>query len=385
MSPSHVTRYGGLFRQQRDVTEIPSSQMRKIIPLLVAVVILTTLSIFQRDLLIDIFSRLQLIHPLEIVPLLLAGTTMIIARGFFLTACSPGITLGRAITADQSALSAGYGIALGGGAVGTAIRIHMFSRFNLHKQTIAASIVATAVVPSFTTWALPIVVLSPKAIGGGLEGFEVLVCIVGLLLITVSGLFWWVALSRPTLFSVVGRIGHRLQQALNRFVPRRYWRTRTFIERADPRFFTDELRMSLRTLIKQRRFIILGSSLSTLGAGFVCLLTAAHVFGAQGLTVYEALVAFSLIRVLIALSPIPGAAGIAELGLIALLERAGVSTLDATGTTLLYRFLTWFTPIVVGTVLWWRYSRLRQETSHGPLYNDNPQLEDGGGSLSLHG
>jgi putative heme transporter len=358
--------------------------MRKIVPLLVAVVIVTTLSIFQRDLLIDIFSRLQQIHPLEAFPLFLAATLMIVARGFFLAACSPGIPLRTAITADQSALSAGYGIALGGGAVGTALRIHMFSRMNLHKQIIAASIVATAVVPSFTTWSLPIVVLLPKAIGGGLEGFQVLVCVVGILLITVSALFWWVALSRPILFSVVGRIGHRLQQSLNRFVPRRYWRTRAFIERADPRFFTDELRISLRTLIKRRRFMILASSLSTLGAGFFCLLIASHVFGAKGLTVYEALVAFSLIRVLIALSPIPGAAGIAELGLIALLERAGVSTLDATGTTLLYRFLTWFIPIVVGTVLWWRYSRLRQETSHGPLHNNDSELEDGGGSLSVH-
>lgn len=359
--------------------------MRKIVPLLVAVVIMATLSVFQRDLLIDIFSRLQQLHPLEVFPLLLAAATMIVARGFFLTACSPGIPLRKAITADQSALSAGYGIALGGGAVGTALRVHMFTRMNLHKQTIAASIVATAVVPSFTTWALPIVVLLPKIFEGGFEGFEVLVCGAGVLLITVSGLFWWAALSRPTLFSIVGRIAHRLQQLLNRFIPKRYWRTRTFIERADPKFFTDELRLSLRTLIQQRRFLILGSSLSTLGAGFFCLLTAAHVFGAQGLTVYEALVAFSLIRVLIALSPIPGAAGIAELGLIALLERAGVSTLDATGTTLLYRFLTWFTPIVVGTVLWWRYSRQRQETSYGPLHNDNPQLEDSRRGLPLHG
>jgi uncharacterized membrane protein YbhN (UPF0104 family) len=125
--------------------------------------------------------------------------------------------------------------------------------------------------------------------------------------------------------------------------------------------------------------------MSTLLAGFTCLAVSAHVFGAQGLTIYEALIAFSLVRVLIALSPIPGAAGIAELGLIALLERAGVSLLDATGTTLLYRFLTWFVPIVVGTSLWWRYSHKRQETSHGPVHNNNQQLEDTRGSIPLHG
>jgi putative heme transporter len=61
--------------------------------------------------------------------------------------------------------------------------------------------------------------------------------------------------------------------------------------------------------------------------------------------------------VVIALSPIPGAVGLAELGLIALLEQAGVSLIDATGTTLLYRFLTWFLPMIVGSLLWWQYSR----------------------------
>ncbi len=78
-----------------------------------------------------------------------------------------------------------------------------------------------------------------------------------------------------------------------------------------------------------------------------------------GLTFREAIVVFSLIRVVIALSPIPGGAGLAEVGLIVLLERVGVSTIDATGMTLLYRFITWFVPIVVGSGTWWWYSHAR--------------------------
>jgi hypothetical protein len=74
-----------------------------------------------------------------------------------------------------------------------------------------------------------------------------------------------------------------------------------------------------------------------------------------------------------------------ELGLIALLESAGLSTLDATGTTILYRFLTWFLPIVVGTVLWWRYSHTRQEKNHGSLRDDNSQFKDPSGGVRLHG
>jgi uncharacterized membrane protein YbhN (UPF0104 family) len=103
--------------------------------------------------------------------------------------------------------------------------------------------------------------------------------------------------------------------------------------------------------------VIFVTSVGTLAAGFICLWTSAVVFEVQGLTLWEALVAFSLVRVVLALSPIPGGTGLAELGLIALLERAGVSTIDATGTTLLYRSLTWFSPIIVGSSMWWRYSR----------------------------
>lgn len=359
--------------------------MRRFLPSLLAVAIVATLSVFQRELLLDIFQRLQGIHPLEIVPLALAGMGMIVTRGFFLRSCSPGISLRQSITADQSALAAGYGIALGGGAVGTGLRIHMFTRWNMSSQVIAASIVATAVVPSFTTWGLPIIVLAPKALTTSLDNVQLLAVGFGIFIIAISIVFWWFALMRPSLFTVVGRIGLRLQRLFLRRVPVRFWRSRKVVEKAQPDYFTNELRLSLRTLLRTRGHLILLSSMSTLLAGFTCLAVSAHVFGAQGLTMYEALIAFSLVRVLIALSPIPGAAGIAELGLIALLERAGVSLLDATGTTLLYRFLTWFVPIVVGTSLWWRYSHKRQETSHGQVHNNNQQLEDTRGSIPLHG
>lgn len=89
------------------------------------------------------------------------------------------------------------------------------------------------------------------------------------------------------------------------------------------------------------------------------LSTAIALCDVEGLTFREALVVFSLVRVVIALSPIPGGTGLAEVGLVVLLERAGVSTIDATGMTLLYRFLTWFMPIVVGSATWWRYNKTR--------------------------
>jgi len=359
--------------------------MRRLIPTAIALVIAVVFSVLQRDVLADIFSRLATIHPLGFLPLAAAALTMMLARAAFLRACSPGISMKNAITADQSALAAGYGIALGGGAVGTGLRIHMFTRWGLSPQPIGASIVATAVAPSFSTWGLPIVALLPLVLAGDADSIEQLVFGVAIFLVAISIVFWYFALKYEFLFTLTGKIGCALQSIVVRRIPRRFSKTRETIAQANPRFFSEELRISLVSLLERRGAQIFGTSLLTLAAAFVCLWTSATLFGAENLSSYEILVAFSLVRVLIAVSPIPGAAGIAELGLIALLERSGVSLIDATGTTLLYRFITWFMPIVVGTALWWRYSHSPKESFHGQIHHDGSQHENSGRSIPLHG
>jgi len=359
--------------------------MRRLLPTVIALVIAVIFSVYQRDVLGDIFSRLTHIHPLGFLPLAAAALAMILARATFLRACSPGVSLRNAITADQSALAAGYGIALGGGAVGTGLRIHMFSRWGLSSQSIGASIVATAVVPSFTTWGLPIVTLFPLVVSGEADNIESIVFATAISLVVVSIIFWACALRSEFLFTLTGRIGSSLQRVAVRRLPHRLHKIRQAVTRANPRFFSSELRKSLIDLLRRRGLHIFGASALTLTAAFFCLWTSATLFGAENLSIYEMLVAFSLVRVLIAVSPIPGAAGIAELGLIALLERSGVSTLDATGTTLLYRFVTWFMPIVVGTVLWWRYTHSPKESHNGQIHHHDSQHEDSRGGLPLHG
>ena len=337
--------------------QIPFLFMRKVIGGLFILAIVVSLAVVQRSVLLDIWRRLIDLPLVSLFPLALAATIMIVARGAFLAACSPGINLRQAISADQTALAAGYGIALGGGLVGTGTRIHMFTRWGIPQSTIATSIVATAVVPAFSTWGLPVVVLVFPVLLGTATSTELLVVIAGVLIIGFSGVFWWLALRSPFLFSLLGRFGSWLRLLLAGKVSPRFARTQALIERSQPTAFFHEMRTDLIQLLRLRWGTIFSASLGTLAAGFCCMWTASVVFEVSGLTFSEALVAFSLVRVVIALSPIPGGAGIAELGLIALLEQAGVSVIDATGTTLLYRFLTWFLPMIVGSLLWWQYSR----------------------------
>jgi uncharacterized protein (TIRG00374 family) len=331
--------------------------MRKAMGCLLILAIVISLAVVQRAVLFDIWQRLIDLPLISFFPLAVAAVVMIGARGAFLAACSPGIKLRQAVTADQTALAAGYGIALGGGLVGTGTRIHMFTRWGIPHATTATSIVATAVVPSFSTWGFPVAVLAVPVLAGTATSTEFLAVAAGVLIIVFSGAFWWAALRSPFLFSLLGRFASWARLLLTRKVPPRFARTRAIIERSQPVEFFEEMRTGLTELLRRRWGVIFVASLGTLAAGFCCMWTASVVFEVSGLTFSEALVAFSLVRVVIALSPIPGGAGLAELGLIALLEQAGVSMIDATGTTLLYRFLTWFLPMIVGSLLWWQYSR----------------------------
>ena len=333
--------------------------MRKAFAPILIIAILGTLGIFQREVLGDIWARLIGLPRISLVPLACAALAMVCARGFFLLACSPGISLRQAIMTDQAALAAGYGIVLGGGAVGTGMRIHMFTTWKIAHLTIASSIIATAVVPSFTTWGLPSLLLIGSVLGGTAAREQTLAVAVGIPLIAVSIVFWWLALRSSTMFSAVGRFTGSVRSYLLRKVPARFPKVRGAVERTQPLAFSIEMRDDLVKLLRTRWALIFTASASTLAAGFTCMWTSSVVFNVEGLTFREALVAFSLVRVAIALSPIPGGTGLAEVGLIVLLERAGVSTVDATGMTLLYRSLTWFLPIVVGSATWWRYNHTR--------------------------
>jgi uncharacterized membrane protein YbhN (UPF0104 family) len=338
--------------------------MRKVFGPVLILAIIGSLAFVQRTVLVDIWDRLFALPRISLLPLLVAAIVMIIARGAFLAACSPGVTLRQAVMTDQSALAAGYGIVLGGGLVGTGMRIHMFTRWGIAHISIASSIIATAVVPSFSTWGLPVVLLTIPVIRGTATSPQALAVLVGVPIIAFSLVFWWMALRSAKLFLLVGRFSARLRTFLLRKISLRFIRIRAMVERTQPIAFSAEMRVGLIELLRKRWTIIFAASVGTLAAGFACLWTSAAVFEVQGLSLWEALVAFSLVRVVIALSPIPGGTGLAELGLIALLEKAGVSTLDATGATLLYRSLTWFAPIVVGSLMWWRYSRNEQGFSN---------------------
>jgi uncharacterized membrane protein YbhN (UPF0104 family) len=93
----------------------------------------------------------------------------------------------------------------------------------------------------------------------------------------------------------------------------------------------------------------------------VVLLVAVRVVGVEGVGWADTLVAFSLVRVAASVAPLPGGAGVTEVGLVTML--GGASRPDVVAAVMAYRACTFLLPIATGTlcVVAWRWRSRRRE------------------------
>ncbi len=321
--------------------------------MLLAVVLI----IFNKDVLRDTFNSFQEIPLIYLGSLIVIATTLIFARGALVAATIPQLSIRRAALADQAALSAAYGIAFGGGAVGVAAKVTMFQRWSVPSAAIGASLVATAVIPTFTTWGPTVVIHLPMLVLGDASRIEALVVIIGILTIGFNILFWAGVLYLNGPIHKIASISQWTQRFLVRVIPVRLKRTHKAIHTFDIKIFVHSTKDDLRTLISERFLLILFAAFTVTSLSLAAFFVSLHAVSIENVSVIEALSAFALVRVIIALSPLPGGIGLAEISLVALLTNAGASEVEAIGATLLYRAVVWLTPIIVGGVGWWLWSR----------------------------
>ena len=91
--------------------------------------------------------------------------------------------------------------------------------------------------------------------------------------------------------------------------------------------------------------------------------------GPDEISTWQVLIAYGLVRLVAALTPIPGGIGVIELGLAVLLVRFGGDEAVVLAAVLTYRALTFALPIVTGgfCLLAWRFEHRGE---------DNGQLGD---------
>jgi len=348
--------------------------VRQLYSSLLLVGLAAALGFFNRDTLSDTVTAARDVSPAYLVALVGIAFVLVMARGALVAATVPGVTISRAALADQVALSAAYGIAVGGGPVGVAAKITMFRHWNVTQPAIGASLVATAVIPTFTTWGPAVAVHAPMLVQGDASRIETLAVCVGVATIVFNIVFWAGVLYLNGPIHYIASLSQWVQRLAGRLTPKRWSRATRAVHAFDTQTFVHSTRGDLRVLVRTRITHMLGGATSVMTISLCAFLMSLRAFDVQDVSLIEALSAFALVRVVVALSPLPGGVGLAEISLVALLTNAGADDATALGATLLYRCVVWLTPLVVGGIGWWWWSRQHLWSTNSPSQEDTAEL-----------
>lgn len=344
---------------------IPPSTLRRALPSLGLIAVLGVVTVVHGDVIAETVRRSGDIPLFTLVGLLVAAVCLAASRGFLLSVVTPGISVRQGVAADQSALAAAYAVAFGGGALGVAAKVTMFRSWAVSLDATAVSLVATAVLPTLSTWTPAVFVHLPMVANGSAAQAETLAVIVGIGTLVFNVGFWGLVLYTRAPARTIARIFERSQGFALRKVPSRFHRLHESIEQADPHRFTGSVKDGLRELLRMRSLHMALGTVLVPCVSFTSLLLALRAYDVTEVSVIEALSAFALVRVIVSLSPLPGGVGLAELGLVSLLTDAGAGEIGATGATILYRAVTWLCPMIIGAVSWWLWKRSQTATTKG--------------------
>jgi uncharacterized membrane protein YbhN (UPF0104 family) len=325
------------------------------------VVALAAVGLANGSVLRETAARLADLSALDLVALGACLALWVGVRAAALAAATPGITLGQAVLADQTALGAANGVVVGGGAVGAAAKATMLRSWGVAPAGVAASLAATGFLPAFVTWGLAAAVHLPMVVAGTASWAATLAGCAGAALVGVALVVAVVALVHPAPARLAGRLVGGTLRRFARRLPARFQRTKAAVARFDAVALADDARHDVAGLLRRRWPVLALANIAAVAATFVTLVVALRVVDVDGVGAIEALSVLSLVRVLLAISPVPGGIGVAEVGLVATLVAAGADRPAAMGAAVLFRAVTWLVPLLTGVASWglWRRARVR--------------------------
>lgn len=286
--------------------------------------------------------------------LLLMAITVatVVSAGWAVAAVHPGLGVKRSITVHQATIAASNSV-VASGPVSLALRVSMLRSWQQSDRAIAVSVVTSNVVSSFRLWTVTLVVAVIGVSGTAAEIVDrwvfTIVAIVSAAVLLVSGLWWWFVVRHP---HVAHWCGTRVQRVLTRL--RRRWQR---LPEVDVQAAVDAFRHDVTALVRQRGHRIVTSSTLEMVIMLVTPVLVARAVGITGsvASTAEIVLAFGMVRLASALSPLPGGIGVSEIGTTMLLGRFGVPEPAVLATVVTYRGITFFVPLVVGGIClgWW--------------------------------
>ena len=288
---------------------------------------------------------------------------------------TPGVSLGRMLLASESYAGASHSFT-GGAGVGTALRVAMYRSWGVDGVGVAASVVAASVFPALAMWLIGGAYTIPLVLSGRADRNELLVGF-GSVVFTVGPLvFWSLLLCHPASLrrgqQVAGFVGQRCARLRSRRVKAGSAKA---LEIAAKGF--DDLRGRGRLLVAGNGLALITAAVAAqVILAFVPVVAAAAVAPQVSLPLVPMLKTFAMLRVMSSFVPVPGGIGIVDVGLIAVMEGAGMAAPEAFAAVALYRALTFLLPLMSGPVcafIWWRRDARHQVLS--------PVLTVSGGEL----
>lgn len=294
----------------------------------------------------------------------------IATSGLAVRTVTPGLSISNAVMVHQATTAANNAV-IGSGPVNLGLRVAMLRSWGVSGPAIALTVVALNVVAAYKTWLVTLVVavlgLSGSARGVIDHRIFVVAAIVAVAVIVGSTTWWWMVLTFPVLSGWIARRCQRLTHRVRRRVPR--------LPPVDIPSVTESLRHEARRLVRHcGSKIVTATTLEQV----LFVLTPVAVVRAVGIdasviSTAEVIIAFGLVRLAAALTPIPGGIGITEIALVTLLIRFGGPEPAVVAAVLTYRSITFLLPLATGgaCLAVWRW-RGRQQTS-SPLATVPPE------------
>lgn len=242
---------------------------------------------------------------------------------------------------------------VGGSAIGTALRVAMWRSWGVGPLQASVALFVTALCPSFALWTIAGAHTWPDIVRGNADRADVFIGVGAVGFLVVPLVFWSAALTRR---GFTAWLADRLASA-GASVARKVPALGHMLERHPIPTVSEEFRCQAWSVVRRRGALIFGGAvMSQLLLAGVLLASLHAVGGGNGLDGWAVIRAFALVRVVSSFVPIPGGIGVMELGLVGALSTAGATRPEAVAAMAIYRGLTFFLPILTGTIgaLVWR-------------------------------
>jgi uncharacterized membrane protein YbhN (UPF0104 family) len=244
---------------------------------------------------------------------------------------------------------------VGGGGLGTGLRIAMLRSWGVDAVGIGVAVVITSAMPTFAMWLVAGANTLPHVISGDAGRIDRLVGGA-----SVAAVVGTVALWRWLLCSASApRLALRMVRRTAEAVAVRFPQFGATLRRRLPHdadVLVGAQHRARAVLGRSGAFLLLSAIAAQVVLALLLVSCAAALAPSATVPMLAVLRSFALLRVLSSFVPVPGGLGVVDLGLVATLQGSGMDVNTAVAAVALFRGLTFVLPLVTGPLcaaIWW--------------------------------